>query len=97
MYTTRSGRVVKAPERYEPVEEVNDDFSDSDVDSHWESDISSEISYDQDDIDEETDSDDSIADFVVQENDEIKKDNDDNDNGCDDDSVVISTDSDSDE
>lgn len=31
--TTRSGRVIKKPDRYEPVEQVTDDFSDSEYDS----------------------------------------------------------------
>ena len=90
---TRSGRVVKKPERYVPVEIVEDD--DSDVDSHWESDISSAISYDPEDIEDEPDSDDD--DFVVDEND-VKNNSDNDNNGCDDDPATDGeTDSESDD
>lgn len=33
--TTRSGRIIKKPDRYEPVEQVTDDFSDSAYDSEF--------------------------------------------------------------
>jgi hypothetical protein len=33
MYTTRSGRVVKQPVRYEPVEKVEDDYASDEYDS----------------------------------------------------------------
>lgn len=33
MYTTRSGRVVKQPVRYEPVEKVEDDYGSDEYDS----------------------------------------------------------------
>ena len=55
--TTRSGRIIKKPERYEPVEQVTDDFSDSDYDSE-ESDFSdvdsicTESTRFEDDVDE---------------------------------------------
>jgi hypothetical protein len=62
--TTRSGRVVKKPERYSPIEKVEDDFSDSELESNWESDISSEISYDPEDVVENEESDSDDADFV---------------------------------
>ncbi len=90
---TRSGRVIKQPVRYEPVEKVEDDFSDSEIESHWDSDISSEVSYDPEDVaDEESSDDDS---FIVpdsesesEENDEIKNESDDvEDDGSDDDSA----------
>ena len=35
--TTRGGRVVRKPVRYEPVETVNDDFPDSDHDTDYDS------------------------------------------------------------
>lgn len=59
---TRSGRVVKQPERYVPTEQVEDDYSDhEDV---ADSDVSSEISYDSsEDLEEESDG--SLKDFVV--------------------------------
>jgi len=38
--TTRSGRTIKKPERYEPVEQVTDDFSDSAYDSEFSDDDS---------------------------------------------------------
>ena len=33
MTTTRSGRLVKKPERYEPIEKVEDDFSSDEYDT----------------------------------------------------------------
>lgn len=87
---TRSGRVVKKPERYTPIEQVEDDFSDSDLESHWDSDISSEISYDPEEIEEsETD----LSDFVA-EDDENNNESDDN-NGSSDDSTDDETDAES--
>jgi hypothetical protein len=47
---TRYGRVSKPPERYEPQEQVEDDYSDGDYDTH-----ESEIHTDDDDDDEEDD------------------------------------------
>lgn len=38
--TTRSGRIIKKPDRYEPVEQVTDDFSDSEYDSEFSDDDS---------------------------------------------------------
>jgi hypothetical protein len=65
---TRSGRVSKPPERYEPVEQVEDDYADEDYDSH-ESDVSSEISYDsdedEDDGDDDADDEGNLDGFVV--------------------------------
>lgn len=65
---TRSGRVSKPPERYEPVEQVEDDYGPDDYDSD-ESEILSDDSFD-DDEDEEDDEDDADEDgnldgFVV--------------------------------
>lgn len=68
--TTRSGRVVKKPEFYTPIEKVEDDFSDSDLESDWDDDISSEISYDPEDVDENEQSDSDDDDFVVEDEDE---------------------------
>jgi len=65
---TRSGRVSKPPERYEPVEQVEDDYGPEDYDSD-ESDIVTDDSFDEDE-DEEDDEDDADEDgnldgFVV--------------------------------
>lgn len=64
---TRSGRVSKPPERYEPIEQVEDDYAPEDYDSD-ESDVSSEISYDSDEeVSEDDDADDegNLDGFVV--------------------------------
>ena len=64
---TRSGRVVKKPERYEPVEQVEDDYAPEDYDSD-ESSVSSTPSSDEsDDYDDESDADDdgNLDGFVV--------------------------------
>lgn len=53
---TRSGRVSKPPVRYEPVEQVEDDYADEDYDTE-ESDISSTVSSDDEDDEDDNDSD----------------------------------------
>jgi hypothetical protein len=62
---TRSGRLVKKPERYEPIEKVEDDFSsdeyDSDTDDDNDSDIPSEYTEEEDSSDSEG----SLVDFIV--------------------------------
>lgn len=58
---TRSGRVVKAPVRYEPVEQVEDDYAEDDYDTH-ESDVSSDVSYETDEIE---DDDEDLDGFIV--------------------------------
>ena len=63
--TTRSGRKIKKPDRWEPKEECEDDFGAGDYDTDVDcSDVSSEVSYDSD---EETDEDDGsdLDDFIV--------------------------------
>ena len=65
--TTRSGRVSKPPQRYEPVEQVEDDYADDDYDTE-ESPVSSTVSdEDTSDIDEESDADEygNLDGFVV--------------------------------
>ena len=64
---TRSGRVTKPPVRYEPVEQVEDDYANEDYDSHESSDVSSEVSYDSSEEDPEDDADDegNLDGFVV--------------------------------
>lgn len=88
---TRYGRVVKKPERYEPQEVVEDDFSDSELESDWEEDISSEVSYDSEELEEESEDDDS---FVASDDDEKNEESD--NNGSDDDTSDEDADSDSD-
>ena len=61
---TRSGRVSKPPTRYEPVEQVEDDYAADDYDTD-ESDVSSTVSYDEDEEIDEEDEDEELADFVV--------------------------------
>lgn len=66
---TRSGRVVKAPERYVPQEVCEDDYADEDYDSDESGTVSSEVSYDTEDISSESDADDegNLAGFVVED------------------------------
>lgn len=61
---TRSGRVSKPPTRYEPVEQVEDDYADEDYDSN-ESDISSQVSYDSEEEISDEDEEDDLDGFVV--------------------------------
>lgn len=61
---TRSGRVSKPPVRYEPVEQVEDDYAPEDYDSD-ESDISSTISYDEEEEIEDDEEDEDLDGFVV--------------------------------
>ena len=51
---TRSGRISKPPTRYEPVEKVEDDYGTDDYDD-VESDISSNIAYSDEELDEDDD------------------------------------------
>ena len=75
MNTTRSGRVVKKPDRYEPIEIPEDDYNDDDDISECESEEESE--YDEDSESEESESEDEDADengnlrgFVVSDDDD---------------------------
>jgi len=64
---TRSGRVSKPPVRYEPVEQVEDDYADDDYDSR-ESSVSSELSCtgsEDDDDSEDADDEGNLDGFVV--------------------------------
>lgn len=64
---TRSGRVTKAPERYEPVEQVEDDYGPDDYDDD-ESDIESDESFedeDEEDDEDDADEDGNLDGFVV--------------------------------
>lgn len=58
-YTTRSGRVSKPPERYEPVEEVTDDYTEGDYD---EDEASEAEEYDDTESEDESLDDESDAD-----------------------------------
>lgn len=66
---TRSGRVVKAPERYTPQEVCEDDYADDDYNTDESGTVSSEVSYDTEDISSESDADDegNLAGFVVED------------------------------
>jgi hypothetical protein len=79
---TRSGRVSKPPVRYEPVEQVEDDYAPEDYDSHESSDVSSEVSYDssEEDLDDDADDDGNLDGFVVPDKSESDSD-DSNDDG----------------
>lgn len=64
---TRSGRVSKPPERYEPVEQVEDDYAEDDYDSIESEDIDDTISTDSDEeLDEDdADEDGNLDGFIV--------------------------------
>ncbi len=66
---TRSGRTVKAPERYTPQEVCEDDYADDDYDSNESGSVSSEVSYDTEDISSESDADQegNLAGFIVED------------------------------
>ena len=66
---TRSGRVVKAPERYTPQEVCEDDYATEEYDSDESSIHSSEVSYDTEDISSESDADEdgNLAGFIVED------------------------------
>jgi len=66
---TRSGRTVKAPERYTPQEVCEDDYADDDYDSQESGSVSSEVSYDTEDISSESDADGegNLAGFIVED------------------------------
>ena len=65
---TRSGRVSKPPERYQPVEEVTDDYSDEeDFGDDEESDDYEESDEEEEETDDDEDADENgnLKDFVV--------------------------------
>ena len=76
MTTTRSGRLVKKPERYEQIQKVDDDFSldEYDTDDNA-SDVPSEYTEEEDDDDD--DSEGSLVDFIVPDEDDSSEDGDD--------------------
>ena len=69
MTRTRSGRTVKAPERYTPQEVCEDDYADEDYDTEESGSVSSEVSYDTEDISSESDADEegNLAGFIVED------------------------------
>jgi hypothetical protein len=67
---TRSGRISKPPTRYEPVEQVEDDYASDDYDNS-ESEIGSCVSYSEEELDEDDDS--SLEDFIEDDEDESDK------------------------
>ena len=66
---TRSGRTVKAPERYTPQEVCEDDYADDDYNTDESGSVSSEVSYDTEDISSESDADEegNLAGFIVED------------------------------
>ena len=64
---TRSGRVSKAPVRYEPVEQVEDDYAPEDYDTDEPVESSEDIETDEDEEDDESDADEdgNLDGFVV--------------------------------
>ena len=74
---TRSGRVSKPPVRYEPVEQVEDDYAPDDYDTEEPDDDSVEILTESDEIDEDEDADDdgNLDGFVVADKSESDSDN----------------------
>ena len=69
---TRSGRTVKAPERYSPQEVCDDDYAPDEYDSDESSLHTSDDDCDTDDISSESDADEdgNLAGFVVKSDDE---------------------------
>jgi hypothetical protein len=78
---TRSGRITKKPERYTPQEVCEDDYADEDYDTDESGSVSSEVSYDTEDISSESDADvdGNLEGFVVED----KSSSDSEDNGPD--------------
>lgn len=69
---TRSGRVSKPPTRYEPVENVTDDYADDDYDEDDPNGENDESDDDEESDDEESDEEEteSLKDFIVDDEDE---------------------------
>lgn len=69
--TTRSGRIVKKPDRYEPVEIPEDDYEDDDDISDCESEDDECLSEDESESEEEdADEDGNLKGFVVCDDDD---------------------------
>jgi len=67
---TRSGRISKPPTRYEPVEQVEDDYAEEDYDDS-ESEVGSVVSYSAEEL--EDDNDGSLDDFIEDDEDDSDK------------------------
>ena len=83
MYTTRYGRQVKKPVPiYTPTEQVEDDFHKSEYDDS-ESDVSTDVSYETEELTSESDADEdgNLADFVKKNNEDTEEDGSDSDSG----------------
>lgn len=75
-YTSRSGRIIKKPDFYEPVERPEDDFKEDEYDDDDGDDGDEDIDDDEEDDDEDEDADENgnLRGFIV---------NDDDDGDCD--------------
>ena len=64
---TRSGRITKPPVRYEPVEQVEDDYADEDYDTDESSEdsVGASDASDEEDDEEDADDDGNLDGFVV--------------------------------
>lgn len=80
---TRSGRVSKPPVRYEPVEQVEDDYSPEDYDSHESDTCDDDESDDESEEDDESDADEdgNLDGFVVADKSESDVESTDGDDG----------------
>ena len=68
---TRSGRISKPPTRYEPVEQVEDDYASDDYDED-ESEVSSVVSYSEEELEDDDDAS-SLEDFIEDDEDDSDK------------------------
>lgn len=69
-YTTRSGRQIKKPERYEPKEICEDDYEDDDDDEEDAEDIFSSDESESESDEEDADENGNLKGFVVSDSDE---------------------------
>jgi hypothetical protein len=72
-YVSRSGRVIKAPVLYEPVEKPEDDFKEDEYDEDADadgSDLDEEEEDEEDDEDEDADEHGNLKGFVVDDEDD---------------------------
>lgn len=76
---TKSGRVSKPPVRYEPIEQVEDDYATEDYDTDEDDDLDDDDDEDEEDYDDEDDADEdgNLDGFIVPD----KSESDEEDNG----------------
>lgn len=76
---TKSGRVSKPPVRYEPIEQVEDDYATDDYDTEEEEDLDDDDDEDEEDFDDgdDADEDGNLDGFIVPD----KSESDEEDNG----------------